>query len=151
VKYRKFRKLKKNQEEVIDRADNHVLIESVESLFVDFKMFDETTRETLSRMEYSVNTSPLVALLKKKADTTKLIDLQDNMGRTALHIAALCNKPQIIRVLLDHDASLIVEDFEGKRPVDLSLSNQITSLMIIRMKEVAKRDKGHVQLTVNKE
>lgn len=151
VKYRKFRKLKKNQEEVIDRADNHNLVESDETLFVDFKMFDETTRETLSRMEYSVNTSPLVALLKKKGETTKLIDLQDNMGRTALHIAALCNKPQIIRVLLDHDASLMVEDFEGKRPVDLSLSNQITSLMIIRMKEVAKREKTHVQLHLNKE
>lgn len=151
VKYRKFKKLKKNQNEIIRKIDNSSLIESDEQIFIDLKLFDESTRECLNRMEYSTTPSPIIAMLKKKTEGTKLIDIQDNMGRTSLHIAAVCNKPQIIRVLLDHDAYLMIEDFEGKRPVDLSLSNQITCLLITRMKEVAKRDKAHIQLTVNKE
>ncbi|MBE7491695.1 MAG: ankyrin repeat domain-containing protein [Planctomycetes bacterium] len=47
---------------------------------------------------------------------------QDHYGRTALHLAILRDEVEIVRVLLQHGASVHIEDRKGRSPWDIALS-----------------------------
>ena len=68
----------------------------------------------------------VVQLLEQGAD----IDLQDNRGRTALHIAAERGHAAIVELLLDAGADNGQRDTEGLLPVDLASSEPIRSLLV---------------------
>ena len=49
-----------------------------------------------------------------------VIDKQNNLGRSALHYAAGNNNTEIAKILLNHTASVTIEDIEGYTPVHTS-------------------------------
>lgn len=83
-------------------------------------------------MDYSSEEGVLV--YNDRSTGRNFLDEKDHLGRTALHMAVLCNKPQIVRGLLDLGADINQEDSKGKRPVDVSVSKAITNLLLARMK-----------------
>ena len=67
-----------------------------------------------------------------------LIDWQDAMGRTALHMSALFDKVAIIRILLDFGANPDIMDNNSTWPYELSSSRLASSILISRMKHKKK-------------
>ena len=51
--------------------------------------------------------------LKEKLFVTN-IDSQDNLGRTALILAAYNNYPKVVQVLLNRGADVLIDDMSGR-------------------------------------
>ncbi|OMJ80122.1 hypothetical protein SteCoe_19721 [Stentor coeruleus] len=84
----------------------------------------------------------LLESMNKSAGTTtyeskegKFIDFSDNEGRSALHLAVLNDKPLIVTALLEAGAKIALEDGQGKRPLELSKSKYISSLIVTKLKQ----------------
>ncbi|CAG9332080.1 unnamed protein product [Blepharisma stoltei] len=130
LKYKRLRKMAKA------KNTNAISIASMEtsSIFVDFDVFDEEIHKIAERMDYSEGTN----VMKPRRIATKIptdfIGTVDHLGRTALHMAALCNTVPIIRALIDSGADLDVKDYNGKKPIDLVVSRVAATIIISKMK-----------------
>ncbi|OMJ74304.1 hypothetical protein SteCoe_26791 [Stentor coeruleus] len=58
----------------------------------------------------------LIIALSQKED----LDFQDMYGRTSLHYAVMKEKRKIVKYLLLRGADPLIQDLEGKKPIDLS-------------------------------
>lgn len=58
-----------------------------------------------------------------------IIDLQDNEGQTALHLATLAGSSKIVKTLLIKGANRKIVDKNGKRPIDLARDNKQSNLI----------------------
>ena len=65
----------------------------------------------------------------------KYIDWQDYEGRTALHLSVLHDRHNIAQELLESGAKIDIEDAAGKRPLELSESQFISTLLINKLKQ----------------
>jgi hypothetical protein len=63
-------------------------------------------------------------------DNIKFIDLQDEEGLSALHIAAMRGCSGVVRVLLDQGANLYLEDRQHRRSIELTSSPQVAQLLM---------------------
>ena len=59
-------------------------------------------------------------LLKSQTDTT-LLDRQNNLGRTALHVAVECNDERMVNLLLGYGASVSIKDCIDHTPTDAAI------------------------------
>jgi len=67
------------------------------------------------------------------------INKQNNLGKSALHYAAGSNKTEVAIILLEHEASVLVEDKEGYTPVHTACKygrEEVLQLMIKERSEV---------------
>ena len=103
-----------------------------EAKLLDYSMLCLEIQRHMDRMGISETKSQL-----KRAEILNLEEYfnnKDDIGRTALHIAALCDKISIIRILLDNGANPDIKDINGSRPLELSSSKLASSILIGRMK-----------------
>ena len=49
-----------------------------------------------------------------------LLNIQNDLGQTALHLAVLTNQPELVRKLLVHGAALDIRDRHGNTPLHLA-------------------------------
>jgi ankyrin repeat protein len=94
------------------------------NVYIDFTYFHEGIQSLLE----SINKSEI-----KCTDfntQSKYIDLRDDEGRTALHLAVINEKSYVIKALLESGASISIEDSNNKRPLELSKSKFITSILV---------------------
>jgi hypothetical protein len=103
---------------------------------IDSQDFNEKIEDLLSKMSKSSGKS-----VKNRVDG-KFLDWTDDEGRTALHLAVFFDKPGLVQALLDAGASINVEDVAGRRPLELSRSKFITSLIVFKLKESLALKKG---------
>lgn len=104
--------------------------------YLNYSDLDNNIQKHIERMG-SADTKPQM----KKVEVFGLEDLinnRDNLGRTALHLAVLCDKIGIIRALLDNGADPDIKDANGSRPLELSSSRLASSILISRMKNPKK-------------
>ena len=69
------------------------------------------------------------------------VDKQNSLGKSALHYAAGSNNTEIVILLLDHKASVLVEDKEGYTPVHTACKygrEEILQLMLNKRTETVK-------------
>lgn len=69
------------------------------------------------------------------------INQQNTLGKSALHYAAGRNNTEIAIILLDHEASVLVEDKEGYTPVHTACKygrEEVLQLMLNKRTEVVK-------------
>ena len=73
-----------------------------------------------------------VGLLKEKNLLKNKIDTQDDLGRTALHIAVENGNPDIVALLLKYNANKSLKNHSQKTPYDLALDSlSINAIEII--------------------
>jgi ankyrin repeat protein len=100
---------------------------------VDLYDLDDEIKKALAKMEYSAE--QLVSPAKGERtpfDTGRYVDLQDEMGRSALHIASMNGAAGVVRTLLELGADPNLEDIQNERPVDLTRSQEVTQLLLQR-------------------
>ena len=56
-------------------------------------------------------------------------NLQNNIGNTALHLAAKWDRMDSIPILVEHGASLEVENSRGETPLDVAVDDRIIELL----------------------
>ena len=69
------------------------------------------------------------------------INKRNSLGKSALHYAAGSNNTEIAILLLDHEASVLVEDREGYTPVHTTCKygrEEVLQLMLNKRTEVVK-------------
>ena len=104
--------------------------------YLDYSMLNKELQRHIDRMGLSDIKSQI-----KRTEVYSLDDYfnnKDDIGRTALHIAALCDKIAIIRILLDNGADPDIKDINGSRPLELTSSRLASSILISRMKSSKK-------------
>jgi len=75
------------------------------------------------------------------------INKQNNLGKSTLHYAAGSNNTKVAIILLEHKASVLVEDKEGYTPVHTACkygSEEVLQLMLNKCSEVVKDVMGKV-------
>ena len=100
--------------------------------YLDYSMIDKDMQKHLDRMNVSDNKNQ-----GKKVEVFGIDDYfnnQDDLGRTALHIAALCDKVAIIRILIRYGADPDIKDYNDNRPLELSSSRLASSILLSKMK-----------------
>ena len=68
------------------------------------------------------------------------LDEADHLGRTALYIAVLMNRTQIVSLLLYYNASMNLRSASGQLPTDIA--NSVEMKQIINDEEKRRRDHG---------
>lgn len=92
----------------------------------------------------------LSALYSNKSDETtiflismtKNIDSEDDDGRTALLLACKENRPNIAKACLSHGAALDVRDKRERSPVDYTIENDASELLLVLVEHGASVDVG---------
>ena len=100
------------------------------TIFIDFTSFHDGTQLLVENMNKNCGKSRLYD--DKHA---RFIDFQDDEGRTPLHLAVINEKPSTVQALLDYGAKISLEDINGKRPLELSKSKLVTSLLLSKLKQ----------------
>lgn len=111
------------------------------NILVNFLNFHEGIQEFLEVLNvYSGKTGDFLET------SSKYIDLQDDEGRTALHLAVVHEKTSMVQALLEAKAKIDIEDVNGKRPLELSQSNFISTMLINKLKQALayKKSKNSV-------
>ena len=83
---------------------------------IEAKDMEQDSWRPLRIASHCENVNTVLSLLMHGADT----DAVCSFGRTALHSAVHDKNREIIRHLLDHDASVDIADYEGDYPWDLA-------------------------------
>lgn len=78
------------------------------------------------------------SVCEKQALVQSVIDKQNNLGRSALHYAAGNNNTEITKILLNHKASITIEDIEGYTPVHTSCKYGREEVLHLLLKQPAK-------------
>mmetsp|Transcript_3316 Transcript_3316/g.6860 ORF Transcript_3316/g.6860 Transcript_3316/m.6860 type:complete len:494 (-) Transcript_3316:1363-2844(-) len=122
---------------LIAKEEESVLIGRLEDfnelkVFVDLKELDEDITRALAKMEYSAEqpSHPQIKTEKSPFDSGRYIDLQDEMGRSALHIASMNGSARVVRTLLELGANPNLEDIQNQRALDLTRSREVTQLLL---------------------
>lgn len=111
-------------------------VQNSASVEIDPKHFNEYVEDLLEKM----NKKPEKKQFHENSE--KFIDWVDEEGRTSLHLAVLNEKPTIVQALLEAGAKIDIEDNYNKRPLELSTSKFITTLLVYKLKENLKRKKN---------
>lgn len=77
-------------------------------------------------------------ICEKQALVQSVIDKQNNLGRSALHYAAGNNNTEIAKILLNHNASVTIEDIEGYTPVHTSCKYGREEVLQLMLKQPAE-------------
>jgi hypothetical protein len=104
---------------------------------LDLRLFHEGTQNLVQEMNRAAGQAA-----GKESSTGKYVDLSDNEGRTALHLAVLHDRATVVQVLLDVGANFSAEDAYGKRPLELSRSQFVSSLILARLKQALAQQKA---------
>ena len=64
----------------------------------------------------------------------KNLDMQDNQGKTALHMASAKEKRKVVKFLMLNGASKLIQDNEGQYPADLTSGNPDIIKLLVRYK-----------------
>ena len=78
----------------------------------------------------------IIRMLQNKnyyKDTSLLINSPDNNGQTAFHIACFYNNVEAVKMMLPFKPNLFLEDMKGRRPIALTCSDEIKSLLYFHM------------------
>lgn len=104
-------------------------------IYLDLSELDDNMLRSLARMEYSeeIPSTPTYGGDRQSHDNIRLIDFQDEAGRTPLHIAAMNGATVVARSLIDIGSNLNFEDHQQKRPLDLTKSRPLAHLLIQRI------------------
>ena len=71
-------------------------------------------------------------ILKKNCNTSAI----DNHGRTSLHLAVIEHSIEIVQILLNYSAEVLIKDIDGKVPLELAIKNCNTNIEKLLRKEV---------------
>ena len=87
----------------------------------------------------------LLVKSKFKYDKHKnLINLQDENGNTALHLAATNNNFNVVKQLINHGADVFLKNNDGKTPLhiacDYAHTNQISEIVSEILRNVSKEE-----------
>lgn len=110
---------------------------------IDLPDFNEVIDDLLTKMNRSSGKS------SSGHTDCKFIDWTDNESRTALHYAVFNDKSQLVQALLDAGASISIEDSNHKRPLELSRSKFITSLLVYKLKESLNSHKSKISSQID--
>lgn len=80
------------------------------------------------------NTKLFDQILKQSSDSCALVNQIDQHGRSAMHVATLCNATDIVEILLEHGAAANVQDVDGETPLHLAGSAYIIELLLSKGK-----------------
>lgn len=132
LKYRRLRKMAKVKNSNIIPISSYIPI----TVYVDVELFGDDVNKMIERMAYSEGSN--IAPRKPVKSQNEFVGISDHLGRTALHMAALCNKISIIRALVDHGSDCDAKDFNGKKAVDLIVSRVAASVLMPKMRNPKK-------------
>lgn len=131
----KYKKLKKMAQ--IKKSQNYQIYPVTR--LTDTFIYTSINKESLKILERMNISETKIKQSKNRPETFEaLIDCQDTIGRTALHMSALFDKIAVIRILLDFGANPDILDNNNTWPYELSSSRLASSILISRMKHKKK-------------
>lgn len=104
--------------------------------YLDYSLADKEVQRHIDRMNAA--DSKEQSRKVEPATFEELLNNRDELGRTPLHLAALCDKIALIRILLDFGANPDIKDINSSRPLELSSSRLASSVLLSRMKNPKK-------------
>jgi ankyrin repeat protein len=114
------------QESEVQQAEDFIELR----VGVDLAELGNDMKRRMAKMEYSDEIPTTPTFKGSKTDNARFIDYQDEVGRSALHFAALNGATGIVRLLLDMGANPLLEDHHRQRPLELTKSRQVTQLLV---------------------
>ncbi len=76
------------------------------------------------------NTKLFAQILKQSSEPCALVNEIDNHGRSAIHVATLCNVLEIVEILLQQGAAANVQDVDGETPLHLAGNASMIELLL---------------------
>lgn len=90
--------------------------------------------------------------LEKVQDLIKLCDINaiNNMMQTPLHVAILANRPEMVQLLVDSNASLNIHDRRGNTPLHLACQRGLLDIVEIMLVAISTSEQQNGRLAVQK-
>ena len=128
LKYKKLRKMSKLQKPRV------YFLSTVPKVvnYLDYDILGKDIQKHIERMRPS--DARAIGKRTEVSGIEDYINNRDDLGRTALHLAALCDKIAIMRILLENSADPDIKDANGSRPLELCSSRLASSILLSRMK-----------------
>jgi ankyrin repeat protein len=104
---------------------------------IDIEKIDNTTAQGLLNIAISKNNTDL---LKTAADKGANLDIQDENGRTPLHLTIDRKTPEIAYILIEKGANLDTQDIYGKTPLHWAIIYNRTEIALALINKGANLD-----------
>jgi len=116
------------------------------------KVIDTNKNSNCDVFYHIANDSSDNVILSAINNTHANLSTQDQYGNTALHLAALCGRMQLVEILLSHSADINNQNHSGNTPLHLAISSHHKEVVRLLMKHDAnthiKNKHGHDQTSL---
>ena len=121
-----------------------VFLEAIKVRPEEFNITEPFTQNTLLHCAVETNSPTLLNSLLSLPDAPLLLNTQNHVGRTPLHLAALKGTIPQIELLLAHGAALDIKDSWNDEALFLAQSNYHYDAMFVLLEAGAHLDKGKI-------